>query len=373
MTAERLLERRTRWCFGGRRRPQPQLCDFDEFGLHKTFRRAAVGFHENRDLVEAWVDTGEPPRGRWTSRTWLALVEPASTASAPADDTAGRLCATTSAGGQPNCDPETTTIEAAGDARRAFAKLFAKGGRYRQQSRTGVVTEAARRSPRPARFGRLEIHAEAERQLESARQESGSPRRRDPGGVGAGLGRAAGCGRHGRVPRPARPRPPAGVDRGPRSVPHFTCRYQRLYARRVPGHRPDPTSGSRCAWRPLPTTPRKNANGPNFVPLLGRLFIVGRPGSRSARLPPRAASPKYLRCRDQVEGADRATLRRRQPPIVGACDPMGQPWLRANFGSEAQPDTQPAYQPLGAHAVRTISQARLGEPRSASASSADLR
>src|SRR4051794_23240723 len=68
-----------------------QLCDFDEFGLDKTFRRVAVGFHENWDLVDARVDTSEPPAWTVDVTRLTTLVEAAGTVEAPPDDKQAEL------------------------------------------------------------------------------------------------------------------------------------------------------------------------------------------------------------------------------------------------------------------------------------------
>jgi ATP-dependent helicase/nuclease subunit A len=314
-----------------------QLCDFDDFGLHKTFRRVAVGFHENWDLVEARVDTSEPPAWTVDLARLATLVALASKAATPPDDKQAD-CVRDLGRWATELRSATTTIERLMTC-AAIAKRFVKaGGIGNKQNWRGYGGDGALAD---LRAQELEIHAEAERQLESARQNRVRL-------VGAILGRW--------VLGSAELRAADGtvefhdllvlarrlVSTRPEIRAALHRRYQRLLLDEFQDTDPIQLEIA-VRLAAAPDDPAQAREWTELVPLAGRLFIVGDPKQSIYRFR-RADIAQYLRAADQV-GADRATLSanfRSSAPVIR--------WVNHVFGHliEAQPDTQPAYQALTA-------------------------
>ena len=347
-----------------------QLCDFDDFGLHKTFRRVAVGFHENWDLVEARVDTAEPPAWTVDVTRLTALVEAATQVITPPDDSQAG-CVEELRVWAAELRSETTTIEQLATC-AAIAKRFAKAGRIGNKANwRGYGGDAALED---LRARELEIFAEAECQLESARTHRVRL-------VGAILGAW--------VLDSARARAADGtvefhdllvlarrlVSTQPEIRAALHRRYQRLLLDEFQDTDPIQLEIA-VRLAAAPDDPAQAHEWTELVPLPGRLFIVGDPKQSIYRFR-RADIGQYLRAADQV-GADGATLSanfRSSAPVIR--------WVNHVFGRliEAQPDTQPAYQPLVAcrphhlehgsvHLIGVGEHADLGEQR---ARAEDLR
>ena len=232
---------------------------------------------------------------------------------------------------------------------------------------SGAATEATQRSQH-LRDRELEIHAEAERQLESARTPPGSARRRDPrgGGCSSSAGARAADGTvefHDLLVLARR----LLSNHGPRSAPHSTAGTSACCSTssRTPTRS---SSRSRCAWRRRPTIRRSRPTGPtscrcpagcsSSATRSSRSTGSAVPTSRSTSAPPTRSVPTAPR--------SRANFRSSAPVIR---------WVNHVFGAliEAQPDTQPAFQPLDAcrpdhlehGSVRLLGVARARRPRSA--------
>ena len=314
-----------------------QLCDFDEFGLHKTFRRVAVGFHQNWDLVDARVDTSEPPAWHIDVTRLAELVDTAASVDAPPDDTQANLVAELR-----RCREmlrsDTTTIERLTlcvELSKAFRSAGGKGNRAKWGGYGGAGALEALRTRQ------LEIHAEAERQLESARVHRVRL-------VGAILGAWV-------------------LESADARAAEGTVEFHDLLvlARRLLSAQPDIRAALHRRYQRLlldefqdtdpiqleiavrlaaaPDDPAQASDWTQLVPLPGRLFIVGDPKQSIYRFR-RADIAQYLRAADQI-GADRAALSanfRSSAPVIR--------WINHVFGEliHAQPDTQPAFQALDA-------------------------
>ena len=314
-----------------------QLCDFDDFGLHKTFRRVAVGFHDNWDLVEARVDTAEPVPWTIDITRLTALVEAASQVATPPDDTQAG-CVDALGVWAAKLQSEATTIERLMTC-AAIAKRFANANRtgnkanWRSYGGDAALDELRDRE--------LEIHAAAECQLEAAR----NYRTRL---VGAILGRW--------VLGSAQARAADGtvefhdllvlarrlVSTQPEIRAALHRRYKRLLLDEFQDTDPIQLEIA-VRLAAAPDDPAQSQDWTSLVPLAGRLFIVGDPKQSIYRFR-RADIAQYLRAAEQV-GADGATLSanfRSSAPVIR--------WVNHVFGQliQAQPDAQPAYQPLTA-------------------------
>jgi ATP-dependent helicase/nuclease subunit A len=314
-----------------------ELCDFDGFGLHKTFRRVAMGFHENWDLVEARVEIGEPPA--WTAAIagLTALIDHAATVTAPPDDTQAACIADLHRWSAVlHADP--TTIErltVCVEINKAFRSAAGKGNRAKWGGFGGAEALEALRARE------LEIHAEAERQLESARAHRVRL-------VGAILGAW--------VLESAEARAADGtvefhdllvlarrlLSTQPEVRTALHRRYQRLLLDEFQDTDPIQLEIA-VRLASAPDDPAQTSDWTQLVPMPGRLFIVGDPKQSIYRFR-RADIAQYLRAADQI-GADRATLTanfRSSAPVIR--------WLNHVFGNliEAQLDAQPAFQPLDA-------------------------
>jgi ATP-dependent helicase/nuclease subunit A len=347
-----------------------QLCDFDDFGLHKTFRRVAVGFHENWDLVEARVDTSEPPAWSVDVTRLTALVEAASHVVTPPDDSQA-LCVDALRVWAAELRTGTTTIEQLTTC-LAIARRFANAGRIGNKANWrghGGDTALA-----DLRARELEIFAEAQCQLESAR----THRVRLVGAIlGAWvLGSAQARAADGTVEFHdllVLARRLVSTQPDIRAALHR--RYQRLLLDEFQDTDPIQLEIA-VRLAAAPDDPAQAKDWTELEPLPGRLFIVGDPKQSIYRFR-RADIGQYLRAADQV-GADGATLSanfRSSAPVIR--------WVNHVFGRliEAQPDTQPAYQPLAAcrphhlehgsvHLIGVGEHADLGEQR---ARAEDLR
>jgi ATP-dependent helicase/nuclease subunit A len=312
-----------------------QLCDFDDFKLHKTFRRVAVGFHENWDLVEARVDRSPPPPWGIDTSRLMALIDATTDVAAPPDDNqAGCVAELCEWSGQ--LRTATTTIERL-DLCVAVGKRFANPGRlgnkqnWRQHGGDAAL-EALRERER-------EIGAEAARLLESARAHRVRL-------VGALLGRW--------VLESAVARATEGtvefhdllvlarrlVSTQPEIRAALHRRYQRLLLDEFQDTDPIQLEIA-VRLASAPDDPAQTADWAALVPLPGRLFIVGDPKQSIYRFR-RADIAQYLRAAAQV-GADHATLSanfRSSAPVIR--------WVNHVFARliQAQPDAQPSYQPL---------------------------
>jgi ATP-dependent helicase/nuclease subunit A len=314
-----------------------QLCDFDEFKLHKTFRRVAVGFHENWDLVEARVDRSPPPPWSVDTEPLRALVDAATGADTPPADTQA-TCVAELGEWSAQLRAATTTIERLGLC-VAIAKRFANPSRlgnkqnWRLHGGDAALGELRDRE--------REIGIEAGRQVESARAHRVRL-------VGALLGRWV-------------------LDSAHARAADGTVEFHDLLvlARRLVSTQPDIRAALHRRYQRLlldefqdtdpiqleiavrlaaaPDDPAQEAEWATLAPLPGRLFIVGDPKQSIYRFR-RADIAQYLRAAEQV-GADRATLSanfRSSAPVIR--------WVNHVFARliEAQPDAQPAYQPLAA-------------------------
>jgi ATP-dependent helicase/nuclease subunit A len=314
-----------------------QLCDFDDFKLHKTFRRVAVGFHENWDLVEARVDRSAPPPWHIDTARLSGLVDDLTGIATPPDDTQASVIAEAGEWSV-RLQASTTTIERLGLC-TTIAKRFGNPGRLgnKQHWRSyggDVALEALRERER-------EVGNEAARLLESAR----SHRVRL---VGALLGRWV-------------------LESAVARAADGTVEFHDLLvlARRLVSTQPDIRAALHRRYQRLlldefqdtdpiqleiavrlaaaPDDPAQDADWATLAPLPGRLFIVGDPKQSIYRFR-RADIAQYLRAADQV-GAERATLSanfRSSGPVIR--------WVNHVFARliQAQPDAQPGYQPLDA-------------------------
>jgi ATP-dependent helicase/nuclease subunit A len=314
-----------------------QLCDFDEFGLHKTFRRVAIGFHENWDLVEARVDISEPPAWHDDTAHLAALVDATAMLATPPDDKQAGLVAALHRHGA-ILRSEATTIErltTCVELSKLFRSAGSKGSKAKWARFGGAEALEALRDRE------LEIHAEAERLLESARIH----RVRLIGAIlgtwvlGSASARAADgtvefhdllvharrlLSNHGDI----------------RAALHR--RYQRLLLDEFQDTDPIQLEIA-VRLAAAPDDPAQSTDWTDLVPLPGRLFIVGDPKQSIYRFR-RADIAQYLRAADQI-GAERATLTanfRSSEPVIR--------WINHVFGTliQAQPDAQPGFQSLDA-------------------------
>ena len=314
-----------------------QLLEFGGFGLRKGFRRVAVGFHQNWDLVAARVDTSPP------------------FPFAPSTD---RLAGLLQAVLEVPCPPDDKQAELQRDLLQPAADLGRFGNTV---TALGIVDAVARATNSAGRvgnkanwkqFGGPEALADLRAREEAVRDEANAilQRARDHRVrlVGAILGSWVLDG--------ARQRALDGTVEfhdllvlARRLVAthadiraHLHDRYRRILLDEFQDTDPIQLEIA-VRLASAPDAPEQAGDWTALRPLPGRLFIVGDPKQSIYRFR-RADIAQYLRAADQI-GADRARLTanfRSSKPVID--------WVNRVFGRVIafQEDAQPAYQALDA-------------------------
>ena len=291
-----------------------QLCDFDEFGLHKTFRRVAVGFHENWDLVEARVDTlAATDLGTVDTEPLRALVD-AATGVAHACPTTPRPTCVAELGGWSATAAVGDDDDRAARPCVAIAKRFAKP---RAASATRTNWQGLRQAtPRSPSCATANSRSATRRAGSSSRHARTAVRL-----VGAILGRwvlesadAASSRRHGRVPRPARAAPAGWCRPSPTSAPRSTVATSACCST---SSRTPIRSSSRSPFgsRPLPTTRRRQRDWSDARATSRPAVHRRRPEAVDLPVPARRHRPVPARRR---AGRRRPRHAERQLPFVRA-------------------------------------------------------
>jgi ATP-dependent helicase/nuclease subunit A len=313
-----------------------ELCEYDSFGIAATFRRVAVGFHENWDLVEAHVDLSEPPAYEPDMSALLTLVGEACAIAPPSHDSqAERVAELARLGRRLDAGTMIDRLRAAAEIERNFAKAGRIGNKGNWKEHGGAAMLERLRECQIA------AAAEAARVLAVTRDHRVRL-------VGAILG--------GWVLESARLRAADG-----------TLEFHDLLvlARRLVATRPDIRSALHGRYQRLlldefqdtdpiqleiavrltaaPDDPAHDDNWRTLTPLPGRLFIVGDPKQSIYRFR-RADIAQYLGAAEQI-GSTRAVLSanfRSSAPVID--------WVNHVFGRliREQPEAQPAYQALAA-------------------------
>lgn len=314
-----------------------QLLDFDGFGLRKGFRRVAVGFHQNWDLVASRVDTSPP------------------FPFAPSTD---RLLGLLRAVVEVPCPPDDKQAELIGDLQTAVADLATVGNTVAALQVVDAVAKAVNNPGRIGNktnwkaFGGPDTLADLRAAEEAARDEANAilQRARDHRVklVGAILGAWVLDG--------ARQRAVDGtvefhdllvlarrlVATNADIRAHLHDRYRRLLLDEFQDTDPIQLEIA-VRLASAPDAPEQAADWTELTPLPGRLFIVGDPKQSIYRFR-RADIAQYLRAADQI-GAQRARLTanfRSSEPVIA--------WVNHVFGRVItfQDDAQPEYLPLDA-------------------------
>jgi ATP-dependent helicase/nuclease subunit A len=326
-----------------------QLLNFDGFGLHKTFRRVAVSFHDNWDLVAARVDMS-PPLPWVPGTTRLTELIRAALLVEPPDDDKQAECAAEMRRWLELLGAERTMIgrlAVAVEASRLFGtedgrcKTSRIGAKAKWQSHGGEAMLDELRIRQEAVFD------ESMRLLAEARSYRKSL-------VGAILGRWV-------------------LDNASRRAGDGSVEFHDLLvlARRLVSNHPEIRQMLHRRYEKLlldefqdtdpiqleiavrlaadPDDPAHDEDWTALRPLPGRLFIVGDPKQSIYRFR-RADIAQYLRAADQI-GAERATLSanfRSSRPVID--------WVNHVFGRliQAETDSQPEYLALEACRERHV-------------------
>ncbi len=315
-----------------------QLLEFEQFGIRSTFRRVAIDFHANWDLVASRVDRDAPVRWQPDLTRLAALVRHAiDVGDIPPDDTqAGTLAELRQV--EPALTTEPTMI---GKLQHAewLHKRLAKAGKsgskakWKHYGGDAALDDVRRRQ--------LDVAEAAEQVLDQARDH----RRRL---VGAILGRWV-------------------LESAERRATDGTVEFHDLLvlARRLLTDHPEIRSALHQRYQRLmldefqdtdpiqleiavrlsaaPDDPAQSGDWRALRPVPGRLFIVGDPKQSIYRFR-RADIAQYLRAADQI-GADRVSLTanfRSSEPVIR--------WVNSVFRNliVEQVDAQPAFQRLDA-------------------------
>jgi ATP-dependent helicase/nuclease subunit A len=313
------------------------ICEFDKFGLKNTFRRVAIGFHENWDLVEARVDRSDPPAWSPDVADLLRLIDSACEIPTPPDDTQTAKVAELAHLRRRLADDPTMlgTLERINTIHDKFAKSGKSGNKSNWKAFGGdaALEELRRRQ--------LAVADEADRILSGAR----SHRVRL---VGAILGRW--------VLESAELRAAEGtvefhdllvlarrlVSTRPQVREALHDRYQRLLLDEFQDTDPIQLEIA-VRLASAPGDAAQDGDWTDLVPSPGRLFIVGDPKQSIYRFR-RADIAQYLRAAGQIEAS---------PAVLSANFRSSEPvirWVNHVFGRliTEQADTQPGYQALDA-------------------------
>jgi ATP-dependent helicase/nuclease subunit A len=314
-----------------------QLLEFDRFGLRKGFRRVAVGFHHNWDLVADRVDTSPPlPFAPSTDRV-LALLDAVTATDVPPDDRQAEIVAGLTAA--------AADLRAYGESTAVLTTLHAIVEHIGNPSRRGSKAKWKEHGGDAAldelREREAAVAAEAEATLSRARDHRVRL-------VGAILGSWVLDG--------ARRRAADGtvefhdllvlarrlIATHPEVRAHLHRRYQRLLLDEFQDTDPIQLEIA-VRLASASDAPEQAGDWRALTPLPGRLFIVGDPKQSIYRFR-RADIAQYLSAADQI-GAERAHLSanfRSAEPVIR--------WVNHVFGQliTHAADTQPEFQPLDA-------------------------
>lgn len=314
-----------------------QLLEFDGFGLRKGFRRVAVGFHQNWDLVASRVDTSPPlPFAPSTSRL-LGLIAGVLDVTCPPDDKQAHL--------QAELRTVTADLRAFDDTVAALPAVDAVARLLNNPGRIGNKNNWKS-------FGGADALADLRSGEEAARDEAAAilQRARDHRTrlIGALLGSW--------VLEGARQRAADGTVEfhdllvlARRLVAshadiraHLHDRYRRLLLDEFQDTDPIQLEIA-VRLASAPEAPEQSTDWSTLRPLPGRLFIVGDPKQSIYRFR-RADIAQYLRAADQI-GAERAELTANFRSSQAVID-----WVNHVFGRliTFQADAQPEYLPLDA-------------------------
>jgi ATP-dependent helicase/nuclease subunit A len=274
-----------------------QLCNFRRFGLHKGFRRVAVAFHDNWDLVQERVDATTPDPWEPDVTAVLALAGDIAGTDVPdGDKQAECIDAVRSAAAQLTDRPTLLgTLEALDELADIARRATRRGNRANWRGHRSVDDLETLR----ARHARLAELADA------VLNEAATYRKRV---IGTVLARWVGD---------------AARARAADGAVEF---HDLLVLARLTADPDDPAQQG--DWRDLRPVP-------------GRLFIVGDPKQSIYRFR-RADIAQYLRAAEQV-GADTERLTANFRSSAAVVD-----WVNVVFDEliEFAPDVQPDYQPL---------------------------
>ncbi len=312
-----------------------QLLDFDGFGLRKSFRRVALGFHHNWDLVAARVDTSPPLPFAPSIDRLVRLIDAATEIAAPDGDKQADLI---------------DELRASADALRAMVGSIGVLGEVATVAR--LVNNAARTGNKAnwKQHGGDAALADLRAREAAAGDEASSiivrAREHRTRLVGAILGAWVLDG--------ARARAAEGtvefhdllvfarqlIANHADIRAHLHARYRRLLLDEFQDTDPIQLEIA-VRLASAPDAVEQTTDWRQLAPLPGRLFIVGDPKQSIYRFR-RADIAQYLRAADQI-GAERAMLSanfRSAAPVIR--------WINHVFGRviEFQPDAQPTYQPL---------------------------
>ena len=322
-----------------------QLCEFDEFGLHTAFRRVADGLPgqlgprrrpRRRSPPPPWSARHRAARARWST--------PRCDVDTPARRHAGRACSPSSRELARTLRRRATIDRAASTRSARIARALSRKAerignkaKWKAARRRAALDDAARRASatsatRPTRL--LGSVATLPRVRWSARSS----------GASCSTGRAAGGRRHARVPRPAGARPAAA--RHPTRRPRRCCTSATSGSCSTSSRTPTRSSSrSPCGSRP-PRRPGPRHRLATLAPAARPAVHRRRPEAVDLPVPARRHRPvpraPPTRSAPTRAAADAPTSARRRPVIDWVNDVFGRADRRA------EPDVQPAYQPLDA-------------------------